>query len=530
MNFKVFVFVIFLFLKQTLLCQIEMPGYPASKKSSDERIQPLSVTREMPVNREIEDLIYTTAIEEIDRLVSLLTIEHGESQIRNWVIGEAVYRGATKCKVLWTKKIHEKDSCIVVITTSFIQGKEFVKIAKIDRLFTGEIRNLSLDKVFKNFQYCDLINGTLLLQNEFGIKCIDLSDFSEYDISVDNKLNKFNTAGLSNFYGEVYFEIEGNAESAIYEKLDNLSKVNSLQLVQVNPYKNVDNEFRYHEHNWSVHISDINNPFSVKKKIGLTDTMKNTQLNFEEVNSEWFVFLEVANNETNYDGVDLKFKFRNNGVWRDLGVASATKYSQNPSRTVYRLSLLGSRPITFLKSAGYSEDLAIADASNTVIFNTKSITCLTPLFYGAHVLRDLSGSCHYVNCIVPNEDQNGTGSLGSASGFANNIQGSVYAEGSAKIQGSGVGGGSYQLGSRSALERPKPRFDCDGEGIVVVKIYVDRNGAVKRADGQGMKGSTTNNECLIRRAEEAALKTRWQADPQALELQIGTIRYNFQRQ
>ncbi len=96
--------------------------------------------------------------------------------------------------------------------------------------------------------------------------------------------------------------------------------------------------------------------------------------------------------------------------------------------------------------------------------------------------------------------------------------------------GNGTAGGNYQLGTRSALERPKPRYDCDGEGIVVVKVYVDRNGVVKRADGQGQKGSTANaSDCLIRRSEEAALKTKWQADPNALELQVGTIRYNFQR-
>ena len=68
-----------------------------------------------------------------------------------------------------------------------------------------------------------------------------------------------------------------------------------------------------------------------------------------------------------------------------------------------------------------------------------------------------------------------------------------------------------------------------GEGIVVVKVYVDRNGTVTRADGQGQKGSTTSEECLIRRAQEAALKTRWQGDPSALELQVGSIRYSFQR-
>lgn len=104
---------------------------------------------------------------------------------------------------------------------------------------------------------------------------------------------------------------------------------------------------------------------------------------------------------------------------------------------------------------------------------------------------------------------------GSAQGFLNS--------------GGGTGGGNYQLGNRSALERPKPRYNCDGEGIVVVKVYVDRNGLVKRADGRGQQGSTTDEDCLIRRAEEAALKTKWNPDPNALELQIGTIRYNFQR-
>jgi len=121
----------------------------------------------------------------------------------------------------------------------------------------------------------------------------------------------------------------------------------------------------------------------------------------------------------------------------------------------------------------------------------------------------------------------GTGS-GQGSTTGGGDQGSPNGSGTGNGSG-GSGGGNYQLGTRSALERPKPRYDCDGEGVVVVKVYVDRNGVVKRADGQGQKGSTTSEECLIRRAEEAALKTRWQGDPSALELQVGTIRYNFQR-
>jgi outer membrane biosynthesis protein TonB len=130
------------------------------------------------------------------------------------------------------------------------------------------------------------------------------------------------------------------------------------------------------------------------------------------------------------------------------------------------------------------------------------------------------------------------GRTGGTAGATGSGQGSTSGGGdqgapNGSGNGSGTGGsgnsGNYQLGNRSALERPKPRYDCEGEGIVVVRVYVDRSGTVTRADGQGQKGSTTSEECLIRRAQEAALKTRWQGDPSALELQVGIIRYSFQR-
>jgi len=130
------------------------------------------------------------------------------------------------------------------------------------------------------------------------------------------------------------------------------------------------------------------------------------------------------------------------------------------------------------------------------------------------------------------------GKTGGTAGATGSGQGSTSGGGdqgapNGSGDGNGTGGsgnsGNYQLGNRSALERPKPRYDCEGEGIVVVRVYVDRSGTVTRADGQGQKGSTTSEECLIRRAQEAALKTRWQGDPSALELQVGIIRYSFQR-
>ncbi len=89
--------------------------------------------------------------------------------------------------------------------------------------------------------------------------------------------------------------------------------------------------------------------------------------------------------------------------------------------------------------------------------------------------------------------------------------------------------GTYGLGNRSAVFRPKPNYNCKGEGIVIVKVFVDRDGVVQKVEGHGQKGTTAIDDCLIRRAEEAALMTKWQPDPNALELQVGTIRYTFQR-
>ncbi|MEJ6498695.1 MAG: hypothetical protein HQ473_06160 [Cryomorphaceae bacterium] len=102
------------------------------------------------------------------------------------------------------------------------------------------------------------------------------------------------------------------------------------------------------------------------------------------------------------------------------------------------------------------------------------------------------------------------------------------------LQGNGLGNGGtgntgdYQLGSRRALDRPKPVYDCEGEGVVVVRIWVNRNGVVQRVEG-GVTGSTTSQPCLIARAEEAARKTRWEGEPSATDLQMGTIRYRFSR-
>lgn len=110
---------------------------------------------------------------------------------------------------------------------------------------------------------------------------------------------------------------------------------------------------------------------------------------------------------------------------------------------------------------------------------------------------------------------NGEDGIGSGSG-------SGYGNGS----GYGSGYGNYQLGGRNALSKPQPKYDCNEQGIVVVQISVDRYGKVTSAES-GVRGTTNLAKCLLDQAKIAAMNTKWQADNNAPEKQVGKIIYNF---
>jgi protein TonB len=92
--------------------------------------------------------------------------------------------------------------------------------------------------------------------------------------------------------------------------------------------------------------------------------------------------------------------------------------------------------------------------------------------------------------------------------------------------GKGTNGIAYQLGGRVVAEIKKPIYDSQQQGKVVVTIRVNRSGKVISAT-PGAKGSTTTNAYLYAKAKEAALKTTFEANSQAPEIQIGSIIYNF---
>jgi TonB family protein len=82
------------------------------------------------------------------------------------------------------------------------------------------------------------------------------------------------------------------------------------------------------------------------------------------------------------------------------------------------------------------------------------------------------------------------------------------------------------LSGRSALSLPKPAYPGNEEGIVVVSVTVDKYGKVTNAEA-GVQGTNTYNTALIKAAKEAALKARFNADPNAAAFQKGTITYRF---
>lgn len=90
-------------------------------------------------------------------------------------------------------------------------------------------------------------------------------------------------------------------------------------------------------------------------------------------------------------------------------------------------------------------------------------------------------------------------------------------------QGNGI---SYNLGDRKAKSLPKPKYNSDDQGKVVVSIWVNKMGQVTRAEIQ-QKGTNVTDINLRNMAKEAAMKAKFTADSDAAEIQKGIITYNF---
>lgn len=112
------------------------------------------------------------------------------------------------------------------------------------------------------------------------------------------------------------------------------------------------------------------------------------------------------------------------------------------------------------------------------------------------------------------------GTVAGATGNTGSPDGSLHSLGDSQS-------GTFSLEGRrlnGALARPA--YNNNEEGRVVMEIYVNRSGEVTKALFLPNRSTTSNHE-LVREAERAALKTRFNQDEKDNFTQVGTITYIF---
>ncbi len=121
--------------------------------------------------------------------------------------------------------------------------------------------------------------------------------------------------------------------------------------------------------------------------------------------------------------------------------------------------------------------------------------------------------------------QGGSEGITKKPGDQGNVNGSLN---STNYIGFGGGNGkiSYSLRGRKAKEIPKPVYMKSEIGTVVVKIWVDKNGNVTNARVL-TKGTNTSSSMLQSLAVKSALKSHFDANVNAPDVQTGTITYSF---
>jgi hypothetical protein len=139
-----------------------------------------------------------------------------------------------------------------------------------------------------------------------------------------------------------------------------------------------------------------------------------------------------------------------------------------------------------------------------------------------------------LNSIIKGPKQDGTTQSGhgddNEGGDKGNPNGSLYANsfyGNGSGDGIGTGKGTgWGLAGRKLSGNSKRVQDCNESGKVVVKIWVNRQGNVIKAERS--QGTTNTNPCLVNPALETAKTFKWQPDANAPETQIGFVVVNFQ--
>ena len=106
------------------------------------------------------------------------------------------------------------------------------------------------------------------------------------------------------------------------------------------------------------------------------------------------------------------------------------------------------------------------------------------------------------------------------------IEGNPYSSSYYNNFGLGGKGKGYGLNGRNLQSNGKVVQDCNQEGTVVVRITVNNQGEVIKAE-PGVKGSTNTHPCLLEPARKTALLHKWFPDGKAPAEQIGFVVIQF---
>lgn len=128
-----------------------------------------------------------------------------------------------------------------------------------------------------------------------------------------------------------------------------------------------------------------------------------------------------------------------------------------------------------------------------------------------------------------NKDNNTSEGITEGEGNQGAKTGSADSDNYSDLNSSGNNGIDYSLEGRNPESLPKPEYNYQIEGKVVVEITVDKYGNVTDAN-PGVKGSTTLEATLLAAAKKAALKAKFDRKPDAPAYQKGTITYYFRLQ
>lgn len=120
-------------------------------------------------------------------------------------------------------------------------------------------------------------------------------------------------------------------------------------------------------------------------------------------------------------------------------------------------------------------------------------------------------------------DDEGGGGEGDDAESGNEGDPSGQPQGEGSLPGAG---GSWKLAGRKILEKPQPEKPTE-EGKVVVDIWVNQQGQVIRTSPNLRRSNTTSNK-LLKLAQEAARKARFNADPNGAVEQKGQFTFVFE--